>query len=156
MKQTDTIQLRELTVHYTLRTDRLGQPTFVGSTIWTPADCARIFNVLLQDEASEVFIILCLSTKHQVIAFHEVSRGALDSTTVHPREVFKAALLANAFAIVVGHNHPSGDPTPSVDDIRLTSSLVAAGTLLGVPVLDHIVIGTDRFISMKEAGLLHT
>lgn len=96
--------------------------------------------------------MLCLSTKHRVIAYHEVSRGTLDSTLVHPREVFKAALLANAAAIVVSHNHPSGDPSPTIDDLEVTTRLVAAGEVLGIAVLDHIVIGDGRYFSFKEAG----
>jgi DNA repair protein RadC len=75
----------------------------VGRKVSTPADCAAVFTMMLQDQASEVFAILCLSTKHRVLAYHEVSRGCLDSTVVHPREVFKAALLANAAAIVLAH-----------------------------------------------------
>jgi DNA repair protein RadC len=98
--------------------------------------------------------MLCLSTKHRVIAYHEVSRGTLDSTLVHPREVFKAALLANAAAIVVSHNHPSGDPSPTMDDLEVTTRLAAAGEVLGIAVLDHIVIGDGRYFSFKEAGRL--
>jgi DNA repair protein RadC len=109
---------------------------------------------MLQDEASEVFAILCLSTKHRVLAYHEVSRGCLDSTLVHPREVFKAAILANAASVVLAHNHPSGDPTPSPDDMTLTRRLVDAGRLIGVDVLDHIVIGDGRYVSFRERGWL--
>ena len=78
----------------------------------------------------------------------------LDSTLVHPREVFKAAMLANAAAIVLAHNHPSGDPTPSPDDMALTRRLVDAGRLIGVDVLDHIVIGDGRHVSFRERGWL--
>ena len=109
---------------------------------------------LLQDQPGEVFAILCMSTKHRVIAYHEVSRGTLDATLVHPREVFKAALLANAASIVLCHNHPSGEPTPSPDDIQLTRRLVAAGMLLGVEVLDHIIVGDSRYYSFKASGCL--
>ena len=86
------------------------------------------FAAVLQDQPSEVFAILCLSTKHRVIGYHEVSRGTLDTALVHPREVFKAAILANAAAIILTHNHPSGDPTPSADDVALTQRLVQAGS----------------------------
>ena len=101
-----------------------------------------------------MFAILWLSTKHRVIAYHEVSRGTLDATLVHPREVFKAALLANAAAIVLCHNHPSGEPTPSPDDLQLTRRLVGAGALLGVDVLDHVIVGDGRYYSFKESGCL--
>ena len=152
--QTETTTLRELTVRYSVRKDSGDQPLVVGRALGNAANTAAAFMALLQDEPAEVFGILCLTTKHRVIAYHEVSRGTLDSTLVHPREVFKAALLANAAAIVAGHNHPSGDQTPSPDDAELTRRLVAAGELLGVPVLDHVVIGDGRYYSFKEAGRL--
>jgi DNA repair protein RadC len=101
-----------------------------------------------------VFAILCVTTKRRVIAYHEVSRGTLGSTLVHPREIFKAVLLANAAAIVAAHNHPSGDPTPSPDDLELTHRLAAAGDVLGIPMLDHIIIGDGCYYSFKEAGRL--
>jgi DNA repair protein RadC len=152
--QTDMMRLRELTVRYTARQDGNGNAVTVGRALNTHRNAAAAFIALLQDEAAEVFGILCLSTKNRVIAYHEVSRGTLDATLVHPREVFKAALLANAAGIIAGHNHPSGDPTPSPDDIALTQRLVAAGTLLGIPVLDHVIIGDGRYVSLKEAGRL--
>jgi DNA repair protein RadC len=99
--------------------------------------------------------MLCLSTKCRVIGYHELSRGILDSTLVHPREVFKAALLANAATLVLAHNHPSGDPTPSFDDVQLTCRLVQAGQIVGVEVADHIVVGDGRWVSFRDAGLLH-
>src|SRR6266545_6582961 len=132
--QTQTMKLRELTIRYAVRKDHDGEPVIVGRSLGRPSEAASALITLLQDEPSEVFAILCLTTKHRVIAFHEVSRGILDSTLVHPREVFKAALLANAAAIVAGHNHPSGDPIPSADDVQLTRRLVDAGALLGVEV----------------------
>ena len=91
---TDTITLRELTIRYSLKADATGQPLLIGRTLSTPATSAAALTALLQDEPGEVFAILCLSTKRRVIAYHEVSRGTLDATLVHPREVFKAALLA--------------------------------------------------------------
>ena len=100
------------------------------------------------------FLVLCLATKLHVIAYHEVGRGTLDTVLVHPREVFKAALLANAAAIVVAHNHPSGDPSPSPDDRDMTRRLVAAGGVLGIAVLDHIIVGDGGYYSFKESGLM--
>jgi DNA repair protein RadC len=152
--QTGTMRLRELTVRYAVRKDREGQPIVVGRVLDRPSDAASALMTLLQDEPAEVFAILCLTTKYRVIAYHEVSRGTLDSTLAHPREVFKAALLANAAAIIATHNHPSGDPTPSPDDIDITRRLAAAGDVLGVPMLDHLVIGDGRYYSFKEAGRL--
>ena len=152
--QTDTITLRELTIRYAPKTDVAGQPVVVGRKLTTPAECASVLVKLLQDQPGEVFAILCMSTKHRVIAYHEVSRGTLDATLVHPREVFKAALLANAASIVLCHNHPSGEPTPSPDDLQLTRRLVAAGMLLGVEVLDHIIVGDAGYYSFKQCGCL--
>ena len=106
--QTGTMRLRELTVRYSVRKDGEGQPVVVGRDLSNPRETASALMTALQDQPGEVFAILCLSTKHRVIAYHEVSRGTLDATLVHPREVFKAALLANAAAIILTHNHPSG------------------------------------------------
>jgi DNA repair protein RadC len=152
--QTETMRLRELTVRYTVRKNSEGQPVVVGRTLSNPRETAASLMTVLQDEPAEVFAILCVTTKHRVIAYHEVSRGTLDSTLVHPREIFKAVLLANAAAIVAAHNHPSGDPTPSPDDLELTHRLAAAGDVLGIPLLDHIIIGDGCYYSFKEAGRL--
>src|SRR5437773_1629885 len=145
--QTQTMKLRELTVRYSVKRDGAGQAVMVGRSLTSPRDSAAALVALLQDEPTEVFAILCLTTKHRVIAYHEVSRGTLDSTLVHPREVFKAALLANAAAIIVCHNHPSGDPTPTADDVEVTRRLVAAGQVVGIEVLDHVVVGDGRYYS---------
>jgi DNA repair protein RadC len=152
--QTQTMKLRELTVRYSVKKTDAGQPVIVGRAMNSPRDSATALMAVLQDQPTEVFAILCLTTKHRVIAYHEVSRGTLDSTLVHPREVFKVALLANAAAIIVSHNHPSGDPSPTLDDLEITRRLVATGEVLGIPVLDHIVIGDGRYFSFKEGGRL--
>jgi DNA repair protein RadC len=126
----------------------------VGRALGRPSEAASALMALLQDEPSEVFVIPCLTTKCHVIAYHEVGRGTLDTVLVNPREVFKAALLANAAAIVVAHNHPSGDPAPSSDDLDVTRRLATAGEVLGIAVLDHIIVGDGRSYSFKDAGLL--
>lgn len=145
--------VRELRVTYRARSDL---PSLDGrSPFNTPKDLAEFLRPLLEPEPVEVFGIVCLTTKHRVIAWHELSRGTLDATLVHPREAFKVALLANAAVVALAHNHPSGDPTPSADDVTLTARLVAAGALLGVDVIDHIIIGHDSaYYSFKEAGKL--
>jgi DNA repair protein RadC len=146
--------LRELTIRYGVKADASGQPVPVGQSVTTPAGAAQLFLRVLGDEATEVFALVLLSTRHAVLAYHEVSRGSLNSTIVQPRDVFKAALLGNAAAVILAHVHPSGDPTPSPDDVALTRRLVAAGVLLGVDVLDHIVVGDGRYASFRELGLL--
>ena len=151
---TGTMRLRELTVRYSVRKDSEGQPIVVGRELRTPRETAAALMTVLQDEPAEVFAILCVSTKHRVIAYHEVSRGTLDSVAAHPREVYRAAVLSNAAAILGFHTHPSGDPAPSPDDVEVTRRLVAAGTVLGIPMLDHIIIGDGRYFSFKESGLL--
>ena len=119
----------------------------------SPRLAATILSALLSHETVEVFGILCLTTTHGFNAYYEVSRGSLDKTLVHPRDLFKAAIIANAAALIVAHNHPSGDSAPSPDDYAITRRLVDAGELLGVAVLDHIIIGHDgKYFSFKEAG----
>jgi DNA repair protein RadC len=102
----------------------------------------------------EAFIVLCLDAQHRVVAQVEVSRGTLNASLVHPREVFRVAIALGAASIVLAHNHPSGDPTPSADDRAITTQLVAAGRLLDIPVQDHLIIVADRFTSFAESGLL--
>lgn len=146
--------LRELTYRYHPKRDAAGKAIRLGAAMQNPRIVAATLTTLLADEAVEVFGILCLTTRHRVICWHEVSRGCLNSTVVHPREVFKAAILANAAAILLAHNHPSGDPQPSGDDFELTTRLVAAGALVGIDVLDHLVIGDGSFVSFRETGRL--
>ena len=153
---TDSITLRELRLTYQPRVGLDGQPITLQRKLTCRADCAALLIPLLESEPSEVFMVLCLTTKNHLIGCHEVSRGTLDATLVHPREVFKIAMLANAFRIILGHNHPSGDPTPSPDDMEMTQRLVSAGDLLGIAVLDHVIVGDGRTFSFREAGLIRT
>jgi DNA repair protein RadC len=122
--------------------------------VQSPADAAALLRAHISDSDREVFAALLLDTRNRAVGVHTVSVGSLSASVVHPREVFKAALLANAAAVLVGHNHPSGDETPSQEDIAVTHRLKQAGELLGVPVLDHLVLGAATFHSMKERGLL--
>jgi DNA repair protein RadC len=149
-----TKTLRELTIRYTRKKDAAGRPLVIGKKFTSPHEAANVLSQFFLDESIEVFALLCLTAAHDVIAYHEVSRGCLDTTTVHPREVFKAAILANAAALVLAHNHPSGHPEPSRDDHHLTKRLAAAGQLLGIEVLDHIIITDGGFFSFRQAGLL--
>jgi DNA repair protein RadC len=152
--QTGTMRLRELTIKYSLKKGSEGEPVVVGCVATRPSEVAPALMTILHDEPAEVFAILCLTTKYRVIAYHEVSRGTLDSTFVEPREVFSAALLAHAAAIIAVHQHPSGDPSPSPDDLEVTKRLAAAGQLIGIELVDHIIIGDARYCSLKELGYL--
>lgn len=108
--------------------------------------------LILNDRES--FICLHLNIKHCVLSYEVVSIGSLNSSVVHPREVYKGALLSNAAAIIILHNHPSGDPTPSAEDITVTKRLIDAGNILGIELLDHLIFGESGFISLKERELL--
>jgi len=115
--------VRELSVSYRLRWIADGRPP-PNEQVREPAGSARLLRALLGEEAVEVCGVLCLSTARRLIAYHCLSRGVLDQALVHPREVFKIALLANASAIIIGHNHPSGDCLPSRDDALVTTALL--------------------------------
>lgn len=119
-----------------------------------------IFNIAingleLHEQAEESFYIFTLDTKNQINGIFEVSRGSLNASIVHPREVFKRALMQNANSIILIHNHPSGDPTPSQEDLNMTKRLIEAGNILGIKVLDHIIIGDEEnHISLKQKDLM--
>lgn len=121
--------------------------------ITSPDVAADLLRQYTDGTDRENFMVLCLNSKNKVTGINTVSIGSLNSSVVHPREVFKAAILSNAAAIIVAHNHPSGDTTPSKEDISLTKSLVEAGKVIGIPVLDHIVVG-DYYYSFKEHSLM--
>lgn len=108
----------------------------------------------LQDKQKEHFHSLYLNTKNHVISDQLVSKGTLNASLIHPREVFKKAIQSSANSIILVHNHPSGDPTPSKEDEIVTKNLVNAGDLLGITVLDHVVIGKETYVSMKETGVI--
>ncbi|MBI3615140.1 MAG: DNA repair protein RadC [Candidatus Omnitrophica bacterium] len=108
----------------------------------------------LSGRKKEHFIVLLLDARFRLLRVSPVSIGSLQMSIVHPRETFQEAISAGAAALIVAHNHPSGDPTPSQEDIGLTRRLVEAGRLLGIPVLDHLIIGQGRPFSLKEAGFV--
>lgn len=116
-------------------------------------DAVALLRRYLEHEDREHFVTLMLDVKNQVIGIHTVSIGNLNSAIVSPREVFKAAILANAASIILGHNHPSGDTTPSPEDIQVTDTLHQAGKLLHIDVLDHVIIGEEgAFCSLRRDG----
>jgi len=118
----------------------------------TPADIASLVRDIAEQDR-EHFVVVLLNTKNRVLGIDRVSVGTLDASLVHPREVFKAAILANAASVVVCHNHPSGDPTPSAEDIRITRSLKQAGEIISISVLDHVILIADSHLSLREEGL---
>ena len=121
-----------------------------------PTDLYRLLKPLLAHQDREHFYVVLLSTKNHVLAIELVSVGSLSASIVHPREVFKGAILANAAAVICGHNHPSGDPTPSEDDIEIHDRLTRAGEILGIEVLDHIIIAGDRHWSFLSSSVAVT
>ena len=122
--------------------------------IRSPADVHRFYAAHMRDLAVEEFHVLALGSQSQVLADVLITRGILNSSLVHPREVFRAAIAEAAAGIIVVHNHPSGDPTPSADDRTVTRQLMDAGRLLDLPVYDHVIVGGERFVSFAEGGLL--
>ena len=128
--------------------------TLEPTIIRRPEDTLPVLEAELSELGYEKFIALALNTKNHVTAVLPVSSGSLNASIVHPRELFQRAILANCASLILAHNHPSGDPVPSPEDIALTRKLIDAGLLLDIPVLDHIVLGYGRYVSFKERGLL--
>ena len=118
----------------------------------TPKELARYLLPQYGNADVEQFGIVMLDTKHRIIRVRLVSIGSLDSTVVHPREVFREAASASAAAIVLFHNHPSGDPTPSQDDLELTTRMIQAGDIMGIEVVDHLILAEQKYFSLIEAG----
>jgi DNA repair protein RadC len=134
------------------RTLRLGPSARLRLRV--PGDAADFLMPVFSGRPFEQFGILLLDTKHRVMRTLVLAVGTLNSSIVEPRDVFREAVLGSAAAIVVFHTHPSGDPTPSDEDVELTRRLVAAGTLMGIDVVDHIIVGDVRYSSFKEMGAL--
>lgn len=120
-----------------------------------PVVAAEIACQFIGDDDREVFLVMCLNVKNQVVAVHRASIGTLSSASVHPREVFKAAILNNASSIIVAHQHPSQVVAPSQADIDVTEILVEAGSILQIPVLDHLIVNAKaEFFSFKDKGYI--
>ena len=128
----------------------------INNKISSPKDIVNVLTHVLkiQEEAEEIFVLITLDTKNKITGIFEVSRGSIDSSIVHPREVLKRALLNNSANIVVAHNHPSEDPTPSKNDINITLRLKEASDLIGINLLDHVIIGGSRYCSLHEEAVL--
>lgn len=122
--------------------------------IRSPEDVAKLLMEELRHLTQEHFICLFLNTKNHVIAKRVIFIGSLNSSIVHPREIFKDAIRRSSASVICVHNHPSGDPAPSREDIEVTGRLIEAGKIIGIDVLDHVIIGDGRFCSLKEKGLI--
>lgn len=149
-------ETRALAVQAALEVGRrlAGEGVVEGEPMRGPRDVWRYFAPRLEGLPVEEFHVAILDSQHRLERDVLISRGILNGSLVHPREVFREAIAERAAALVLVHNHPSGDPTPSPDDREVTAQLVAAGRLLDIPVQDHIVIGRGRYLSFAEAGLL--
>jgi len=127
---------------------------FSESKITSPQDIAEIFIPLLKDELKEKFILICLNSANKIIKFETISIGSLNSSVVHPREIFKAAIENSSASIILLHNHPSGNPEPSNEDIAITRKLVEAGKIIDIPVFDHIIIAGGTYTSFVEKKII--
>ncbi len=130
-----------------------------GKPLQDPAATAETLTDMRR-ASQEMFVVLSLDMKNRVIDRTLVSLGTVNATVCHPREVFRPAIMNGAVSVIVAHNHPSGDPTPSAEDMKITRQLVEAGKIIGIPVLDHIVIGREEitppgYLSMRDKGYLN-
>jgi DNA repair protein RadC len=141
----------ELQVSYLARDSTSGPEEHI--LIRNSRDVASLMAPVLELETVEVCYVVCLTVPLTLIGYHLVSRGSLSEALMHPREVFKAAVLANAAGIVLVHNHPSGNPKPSRADVEITARIKAAGEVMGIELLDHVIIGHHGlYTSLKEKG----
>ncbi|WP_338032593.1 RadC family protein [Clostridium manihotivorum] len=131
-----------------------GSLLYSNRNINSPDDAADLLSPFLQDSDREMLVVCCLDSKNQPTLINIASIGTLNSSLVHPREVFKAAILGNAASVIIAHNHPSGDPSPSSEDINITTRLKEAGKIIGIDVLDHVIIGFSNHVSLKERGVI--
>ncbi|USK31536.1 DNA repair protein RadC (plasmid) [Bacillus sp. CMF21] len=134
---------------------RESKEVFAAYKITSPMDAEKLAASYIADEDREVFLVMMLNTKNEVIGLHRAHVGSLNASVVHPREVMKSAILNNAASIIVSHQHPSGDPTPSMEDIEVTRRIADAGKTLGIALLDHIIVThKGNHLSLKEKGYL--
>jgi DNA repair protein RadC len=130
------------------------EPEMINFDIKNPEAVVKAIRASIKDKAKEHFKLILLNPRNKIIGISTISVGTLNASLVHPREVFKDAITHSAASVVLAHNHPSGDPEPSEDDLKITKKLVESGKILGIEVLDHIVIGKNGFLSFKEKGLV--
>src|SRR5436305_6609646 len=146
---------RAVTIHASLELGRrmAAEVRQDGTPVRSPRDVVEYFGPRMEDLPVEEFHVAVLDAQHRLERDITITRGILNSSLVHPREVFREAIAERAAAVVLVHNHPSGDPSPSADDRNVTDQLVSAGRLLDIPVHDHVIIGRGRYTSFAEAGL---
>lgn len=130
------------------------EPELKDFDIKDPQSIVKAIRAGIKDKAKEHFKLILLNTRNKIIGISTVSVGSLNASIVHPREVFKDAIIHNAYSVILVHNHPSGDPEPSEDDLTITKRLTEAGKILGIEVIDHIIIAKNGFFSFKEKGLI--
>jgi DNA repair protein RadC len=147
----EKVRMHRLPIYRAALVRESSQPSILNR-ITTPRNVFEIASSYLEGADREHFVVIMLDTKNQVIGINTVAIGVLASCPIHPREVFKPAILANAAGIILLHNHPSGDPCPSQDDLLLTHRLKEAGEVLGVQVVDHVILGYANYASLKERG----
>ncbi len=138
---------------YRVKLVQEGRPAY-SAPIVTPTDAATFFQKQIGQNVQESFLGLFLNARNVPLGWREISRGSVSASLVHPREVFLPAVQLAASSLIVAHNHPSGDPSPSSDDLELTRRLKQAGELIGIEILDHLIITSTGHLSMKERGLM--
>lgn len=130
------------------------EPELKNYDIKNPQSVVKAIRASIKDKAKEHFKLILLDTRNKIIGISTISIGTLNASLVHPREIFKEAIIHNSASVVLAHNHPSGDPEPSEEDLTITERLVESGKILGIEVIDHIIIGKTNFSSFKERGLI--
>lgn len=139
---------------YQIELKRSGSVKAATRTVNGPSDAADIFRRMYPSPDRECLVVVCMDTQGQVRGLHTVSVGSLNASIVHPREVFKAAILTNAASIILVHNHPSDVTTPSSEDVSISKRIRAAGEIIGIELLDHVVVGEHDHTSLSEKGLI--
>lgn len=127
---------------------------YTNRKIVSPKDAIDLIRVLLEDCDREKLLVCCLNTKNEPTNISTVSVGSLNSSIVHPREVYKTAIISNSASIIIAHNHPSGNTTPSKEDINITERLKQAGKIIGIELIDHLILGYGEYLSLKEKGYI--
>ncbi|MBS5307314.1 DNA repair protein RadC [Clostridium tertium] len=125
-----------------------------GNSISSPRDIAKLLINEMMSLKQEILKLIMLDTKNNIIGIKDVFKGSLNTSIVHPREIFKEALKKSSSSIIICHNHPSGDPIPSKEDINITLRLKECSKIIGIDLLDHLIIGKDKFVSLKEKGII--